>query len=103
MHDLSYFRTNFDRIAERLATRSNVPSLDQFRDLDRARRAAITQTEQLKARVNEASAQIGKLRQEKQDTTAQQEEVRALKTEIASLDEQVKALDGQFRDLLTGI
>jgi seryl-tRNA synthetase len=103
MHDLSYFRTNFDRIAERLATRSNVPSLEQFRDLDRARRAAITQTEQLKARVNEASAQIGKLRQEKQDTSAQQEEVRAMKAEIAALDEQVKTLDGEFRDLLTGI
>ena len=103
MHDLSYFRNNFDSIAERLATRSNVPSLDQFRELDRKRRAAITQTEQLKARVNEASAQIGKLRQEKQDTTAQQEQVRLLKAEIASLDDEVKALDGEFRDLLAGI
>ena len=103
MHDLSFFRNNFDSIAERLATRSNVPSLDQFRELDRKRRAAITQTEQLKARVNEASAQIGKLKQAKEDTTAQQEQVRALKAEIAGLDEQVKALDGEFRELLAGI
>jgi seryl-tRNA synthetase len=103
MHDLSYFRNNFDSIAARLAARSNVPSLDQFRELDRKRRAAITETEQLKARVNEASAQIGKLRQAKQDTSAQQEQVRTLKGEIASLDEQVKALDGEFRELLAGI
>src|SRR5579863_3861157 len=103
MHDLSYFRSNFDRIAAQLASRSNVPNLDRFRELDRKRRAAITETEQLKARVNEASAQIGKLRQEKQDTSAQQEEVRALKAEIAALDEQVKALDGEFRELLAGI
>ena len=41
MHDLSYFRANFDRIAERLATRSNPPDLDQFRELDRRRRTAI--------------------------------------------------------------
>ncbi len=103
MHDLSYFRNHFDEIAARLATRSNVPSLDQFRELDARRRAAITQTEQLKARNNEASAQIGKLKQAKQDTTAQQEEVRTLKAEIAALDEQVKALDGEFRELLAGI
>ena len=103
MHDLSYFRNNFDSIAERLASRSNVPSLDQFRELDRKRRAAITQSEQLKARVNEASAQIGKLRQANQDTSAQQEQVRTLKSEITSLDEQVKALDGEFRELLAGI
>jgi len=28
MHDLSYFRSNFDRIAQRLATRGDVSSLD---------------------------------------------------------------------------
>src|SRR5438270_102023 len=33
MHDLSFFRNNFDRIAERLSARANVPNLDQFRDL----------------------------------------------------------------------
>lgn len=103
MHDLSFFRNNFDSIAERLATRAGVPNLDQFRDLDRKRRAAITETEQLKARVNESSAQIGQLRREGKDTAVQQEQVRALKAEITALDEQVKSLDGEFRDLLTGI
>ena len=103
MHDLSFFRNNFDTIAARLATRSNVPSLDRFRELDRQRRAAITETESLKARVNEASAQIGKLKRENQDTAAQQEQVRAMKAEIAALDDRVKALDGEFRELLAGI
>ena len=103
MHDLTYFRNNFDSIAERLATRAGVPNLDRFRELDRKRRAAITETEQLKARVNESSAQIGQLRREGQDTTVQQEQVRTLKADIAAIDEQVKMLDGEFRDLLTGI
>lgn len=103
MHDLTYFRNNFDSIAERLATRAGVPNLDQFRELDRKRRAAITETEQLKARVNESSAQIGQLRREGKDSAVQQEQVRALKADIATLDERVKILDGEFRDLLTGI
>jgi seryl-tRNA synthetase len=103
MHDLSFFRNNFDQVAARLATRSNPPNLEQFRDLDQRRRAAITQAEQLKAAVNKASAEIGTLRREQKDTTAQQEQVRQMKAEIASLDEQVKSVDTQFQDLLTGI
>ena len=103
MHDLSFFRNNFDQVAARLATRSNPPNLEQFRDLDQRRRAAITLAEQLKAAVNKASAEIGTLRREQKDTTAQQEQVRQMKAEITSLDEQVKSVDTQFQDLLTGI
>jgi seryl-tRNA synthetase len=103
MHDLSFFRNNFDRIAERLAARSNVPSLDQFRELDRERRGAISQAEQLKARRNAETAEIGKLRREGVDTTERQQQVRAIGEEIAGLDEKVKILDEQFRELLSGI
>ena len=62
MHDLSYFRANFDRIAQRLTARGSVPGLDQFRELDRNRRAALTETEQLKAQANAESVEIGKLK-----------------------------------------
>ena len=103
MHDLSYFRSNFDRIAQRLATRGDVSSLDRFRELDRKRRAAISQTEQLKARRNTESAEIAKLRREGADTTARQAQMRAIGGEISSLDEQVKTLDEEFRELLAGI
>ena len=103
MHDLSYFRANFDRIAERLATRSNPPDLDQFRELDRRRRAAISQAEQLQARVNAQSKEIGPLRKAGGDTTALQDQVRAWKTEIAGLEEQKKTADEEFQQLLAGI
>jgi seryl-tRNA synthetase len=73
MHDLSFFRNNFERVAERLASRGPIPSLDRFRELDRARRAAISQSEQLKAAANAESAEIGKLRRQGEDTTARQE------------------------------
>jgi seryl-tRNA synthetase len=103
MLDLSYFRNNFERVAERLARRANPPNLDGFRELDGKRRAAISETEQLKAQVNAESAKIGELRRQGADTAEQQERVRSIKSGIASLDEQVKALDEQFRDLLAGI
>ena len=103
MHDLSNFRNNFDRIAERLATRGPMPQLDQFRELDQKRRAAIFQAEKLKERRNSTSSEIPKLKREGVDTTELQKQMRALGEEIASLDEQVKALEEPFRELLAGI
>jgi seryl-tRNA synthetase len=103
MHDLAYFRANFDRIAERLQTRGNVPNLDSFRELDQRRRAAIAESEQLKARRNAESAEIAKLRREGADTTERQQQVRAIGERIAALDEQVKSADESFRELLAGI
>jgi seryl-tRNA synthetase len=103
MHDLQFFRSNFEAVAERLASRGPIPSLDRFRELDAARRAAISQAEQLKAAVNAESVEIGKLRREGQDTAARQERVRGMKEQIAGLDEQVKALEAEFRELLAGI
>jgi seryl-tRNA synthetase len=103
MHDLPYFRSNFDRIAQRLASRGDVSSLDRFRELDRERRDVISQAEQLKALANIESAAIGKLRREGADTSQLQEQVRSKKEAIAQLDERVKALEAAFRELLAGI
>jgi len=103
MHDLGFFRSNFEKIAERLAARGPVTGLDQFRDLDQRRRAAITEAEELKARRNTESAEIAKLRKAGQDTADRQQQVREIGSRIGALDEQIKALDDQFRDLLAGI
>lgn len=103
MLDLSFFRNNFDEVVRRLSTRGTELNLEPFRELDQNRRAIVTQTEGLKARVNAESVQIGKLKREGKDTTAQQEQVRSLKTEIAALDERVKTVDEEFRTLLAGI
>src|SRR3954452_21082324 len=103
MHDLNFFRSHFERIAERLATRGGAINLDGFRALDAKRRSAISQAEQLKARKNQESAEIGKLKREGADTTERQKEVRAIADQIAAFDEQVKAVDEEFQRLLSGI
>ncbi len=103
MLDLQYFRNHFDQVAQRLATRSNPPGLEQFRELDRRRRAAITRSEQLQAEINKASSEIGPLAKAGQDVSAQKEQVRLMKAEMASLDEQKKGADTEFQDLLAGI
>jgi seryl-tRNA synthetase len=103
MHDLSFFRANLDSIAQRLSTRGFQLDLEQFRALDAERRAALTESEQLKAERNAESAKISQLRKQGVDTTEQQQKVRATGDRIAALDEKAKALDESFRTLLAGV
>ncbi len=61
MYDLSFFRQNLDAIATRLADRGFTLDVDAFRQLDAERRAALTESEQLKALRKTESQEIGKL------------------------------------------
>jgi seryl-tRNA synthetase len=103
MHDLGYFRAHFDEIVARLATRSNPPSLDNFRDLDARRRAVIHESEELKARRKSESSEIGALIKQGIDATERQQNVRAMGDRISALDEQIRSLDKESQDLLAGV
>jgi seryl-tRNA synthetase len=103
VHDLNFFRSNLEGIAARLATRGFTLNIEEFSELNRRRRAAITEAEQLKARRNSESAEIAKLRKQGVDTAERQQQVREAGTRIAALDEQVAALDEEFRQAMASI
>jgi len=103
MYDLAYFRANLETIRERLATRGFILNLDRFLDLDRRRRAAVTQTEQLRARRKAESAEIARLRQAGVDTEERQQKVRELAEQIAQLEEDLRRLEDAFHEMLAGI
>jgi seryl-tRNA synthetase len=103
MHDLSTFRNNLDAIAARLADRPFTLDVAAFRALDEQRRAALTQSEQLKAQRNAETQEIGKLRKSGEDTSGRQLAVREMGDKISALEDQAKQLDEQFRELLAGV
>jgi seryl-tRNA synthetase len=103
MHDLSNFRNNLDAIAARLADRGFTLDVEAFRKLDTERRAAVTQSEQLKAKIKAESQEIGKLKRAGEDTSARQAANRELDSQAAALDDQAKQLDEKFRELLAGV
>ena len=103
MHDLSFFRSNLERMAERLATRGFSLEVDRFRELDGRRRAEVTEAEQLKALRNSESAEISTQRKLGIDTSARQQKMRQIGERIAELDAQVQELDEEFREMLAGI
>src|SRR3954470_15866412 len=103
MHDLGFFRNNLEQIRERLATRGFDLDIASFQERDRQRRAAVTESEQLKAVRNAASQEISKLRKEGVDTALKQQEVRSLGERLSALDEEASRLDLEFKDLLARI
>ena len=103
MHDLGTFRANLDAFAARLATRGLVLPLDEFRALDSRRRAAITESENLRAGQNNLSKEIGKLRKEGANTDALQVQSREMSDRITALAGSVEEVDVQFKEMLAGI
>jgi seryl-tRNA synthetase len=103
MHDLSFFRNNLDAVAERLATRGLTLDVQQFRELDVRRRAALTEMETLRAQRNAESQKIAALRKSGEDTTQQQAAVRAIGDRISELEAQSNASDEEFQALMKTI
>src|ERR1700678_1970767 len=101
MLDLSFVRSNLELVEEKLRLRGAAPAalLGDFRVLDKNRREAITQSEQLKARRNELSQQVGSLKKagKNDEAAAVMDETRALKDKLDELDKSAATLDEQLR------
>jgi seryl-tRNA synthetase len=105
MLDLGFVRGNLEVVEAKLRARGADPAalLGDFRQLDQERREAITASEQLKARRNDLSQQVGALKREGKDATKLMDETRALKDKLDDLDKTATALDEQMRLSLAGI
>ena len=105
MLDLGFVRGNLEIVEEKLRARGADPNalLGDFRKLDQSRREAITASEQLKARRNELSQQVGALKRASQDATAVMDETRALKDQLDAVDKTAALLDDQMRLALASI
>jgi seryl-tRNA synthetase len=103
MHDLSFFRNHLEAIRTRLESRGFTLDTEAFQELDRRRRQCVTESEQLKAERNQATAEIGKLRKAGADTAERQQAVRAMGERIAELDAEANKVDVEFRDVLARV
>jgi seryl-tRNA synthetase len=103
MYDLGHFRNNIGSIAARLADRGFTIDMEAFRELDSQRRAALAESEKLKAQRNAESQEIGKLKKAGGDTAEMQQRVREMGELITKLDADAAALDEKFSQLMAGI
>ncbi|WP_454710323.1 serine--tRNA ligase [Cupriavidus nantongensis] len=91
MLDIQLFRKDIDAVAQRLATRGYQLDVAAFQALEAERKQLQTQTEELQARRNSLSKQIGMLKGKGEDASAVMAEVGGigdtLKASAARLDE----------------
>jgi seryl-tRNA synthetase len=78
-------------------------AVDQVLSVDEERRMAIAQVEELKARRNEVSKEIGAIKRDGGDAEGQILEMRAVGDKISVLDAVVSGADEKIRELLLGI
>jgi seryl-tRNA synthetase len=97
MHDLNYFRTHLDEFAAMAEHRGIQLDLDAFGVLDRERRELIAATEQLKARRNQASEEIARLKKNQQDATPILAAMKDVSGRINLADERIAQLDAALR------
>ena len=92
MLDIRAIRQNPDLLVKALEKRHAKVDLTEFLELDKQRRALISETEQMKNKQNEASKMIPAYKKEGKD-------ISALMTEMKAISEKVKVLDNEIRDI----
>ena len=97
------FRANLDAIAQRLSTRGFGLPVEKLRELDTQRRAAITESEELRRDQNLQSREIARLRKEGADTADLQRVSREIGERIAALSAVADETDSKYRELLAGV
>jgi seryl-tRNA synthetase len=91
-------RERFEEVSELLMLRGTEPGmLDEWRRLDRDRRATLVEVENLKNQRNEASKAIGKIKQGGGDAAEEIAQVASLKGEVEALENRLAAVDGELR------
>ncbi|WDF82076.1 serine--tRNA ligase [Lacticaseibacillus pabuli] len=101
MLDLKLIRQNPDWAKEKLSRRGiKAEEIDEMLANDKQRREAIVQTEDLKAKRNEVSAAIAKMKRAKEDASAEITAMRQVGQKISALDKQVTELDAKVKHTL---
>src|SRR6266481_1601607 len=89
MLDIQALRNDLAAVAARLATRGYVLNTAQFEQLEAARKTIQTRTQELQAKRNSSSKQIGAAK-------AKGEDVSAIMAEVANLGDELKNLEAQL-------
>src|SRR6266478_5291442 len=105
MHDIKWIRENAHAFDAALKRRGLAPVSSSLLAVDEKRRAAILKSEQVQARRNSASKEIGEAKKAKDDARAASlmAEVTELKTTMPQLEAAAKAADEELAKELAAI
>ena len=103
MLDIQLFRTDLDTVAARLASRGYTLDAPAFLALETQRKEVQTRTQDLQAKRNATSKQIGIAKSRGEDTSAILAEVATLGDELKAAEEKLAVIQAQMLDLLQNV
>ena len=102
MLDLKRIRTDFDSVAEKLATRGvDAATLNQMKTIDKERRDLLVKVEELKAERNTVSAEIAQAKRNKENADDKIAAMQKLSAEVKNLDATLAELDAKLTEFTT--
>jgi len=101
--DIKWIRENPDEVRKMLENRGYDYPLDELLRLDTLRRQKLIEVENLKAKRNEGSKEVARLKSEGGDPSELMEEIRNINDTIKALDQEVQEIETKLRDLLLQI
>ena len=101
--DIQLLRKDLDGVAKRLADRGYTLDVAAFSALEAERRAIQTRTEELQARRNSLSKQIGAMKGRGEDTSAVMAEVGGIGDEMKASAAKLDEIQSKLSDLLLGV
>jgi len=103
MLDIQLLRTNLAQVAERLATRGVTLDTAAFEAIEAERKSLQTRTQDLQARRNTLSKQIGMLKGKGEDASGVMAEVASLKAELEEAEARLPLLLAEVEEIVAGI
>ncbi|ACR27999.1 serine--tRNA ligase [Burkholderia glumae] len=103
MLDIQLLRKDLDGVAKRLADRGYILDVAAFSSLEAERRAIQTRTEELQARRNSLSKQIGAMKGRGEDTSAVMAEVGGIGDEMKASAAKLDEIQSAMSELMLGM
>ncbi len=100
MIDIKVIREQTELVKNGIKAKNAEDNIDAILELDNHRRMLIGEGEALKAKRNEVSAKVGKMKKSGEDTTAVIQEMDSVKTRIQQIDEELKSVEEKLEELL---
>jgi len=101
--DLKFVRQNLDAVRQMATNRGLTLDLDRFIGLDETRRQILGEVEELKARRNQVSAEIGRRKKAGQDAADLIGEMSQVADTVKGLDARLKGVETELHDLVLTI
>ena len=103
MLDIKFVREHLDDVKTMLKHRCNPLSLDDFKVLEKRRRAILGEVEGLKGERNAVSKTISQMKKNGEDAAKLVEDMRGVGDRITVLDEELRSVEARLKEILLNI